>query len=133
MVKSESETKCGARVEAIKSINNQLAEKVKLYHSFIDDQNQSSETKSEAKQIVNRMLTYEFLFLVGFWNQILIHNDRLQKRLQDRKMNIHDVALDLKGLRDHFNSTRESLVSESINEGPCRDWNVEASRRKRVR
>ena len=101
---------------------------VKLY----SDQNQSSETKSEAKQIVNRMLAYVFLSLVGFWNQILIHIDRVQKRLQDRKMNFHDAALDLKGLGDHFNSTRESLVSESTNEGLrlCQDWNVEAKERK---
>ena len=64
VVKSESETRWSARVEAVIPINNQLAEMVKLYHSFIDDQNQSNETKNETKQIVNRMLTYEFLFLV---------------------------------------------------------------------
>ena len=129
VVKSESETRWSARVEAIKPINNHLAEMVKLY----SDQNQSSETKTEAKQIVNRMLAYVFLSLVGFWNQILIHIDRVQKRLQDRKMNFHDAALDLKGLRDHFNSTRDSLVSDSTNEGLrlCQDWNVEASRQKR--
>ena len=79
VVKSESETRWSARVEAVKPINNQLVEMVKLYHSFIDDQkNQSSETKSEAKQIVNRIVTYEFLFLVRFWNQILINIDDVE-------------------------------------------------------
>ncbi|KAL3192981.1 hypothetical protein MRX96_058487 [Rhipicephalus microplus] len=53
-----------------------------------------------------------FLILLGFWNKVLVRIDRVQKRLQDPKMNFHDAALDMKALRDHFHEERETLDTD---------------------
>lgn len=58
-----------------------------------------------------------FFILSGFWNKILVRIDRVQKELQDSKMNFHEPALDMKALRHHFQDEREIPVSESLDEG----------------
>ncbi|XP_013789878.1 uncharacterized protein LOC106473743 [Limulus polyphemus] len=100
---------------------------------MIDNENETSKTRSDARQLYNRMLSYDFLTLLGFWNKVLIHIDRIQKRLQDPTMNFHDAALDLKALQDHLDDEREVLVSESLEEGLglCQEWNIEVERRQR--
>ncbi|RLU24240.1 hypothetical protein DMN91_004450 [Ooceraea biroi] len=85
--------------------------------AMIDDESENSDTRSDAGQLYTSLLNYRFLTLLGFWNKVLISIDRVQKRLQDPKMNFHDAALDLKGLRNHFYAEREALVTESLNEG----------------
>ncbi|KAL1447902.1 hypothetical protein MTO96_044187 [Rhipicephalus appendiculatus] len=49
------------------------------------------------------------------------------------KMNFHDAALDMKALRDHFHEERETLVSESLDEGLrlCEAYDVDVERRSR--
>lgn len=65
--------------------------------------------------------------------KLLVRIDRVQKRLQDPKMNFHDAALDLKALRDHFRNEREYLVNESLEEGIdlCQEHDVEVQTRQR--
>lgn len=132
VVKSESETS-SARTKAIKPVNKYLEKILQVLQDMIDDENETSETRSDAMQLYNRMLSYDFLTLLGFWNKVLIHIDRVQKRQQDPSMNFHDAALDLKVLRDHFDDEREVLVSESLEEGLglCQEWNVKVERRQR--
>lgn len=133
VVKSESETRWSARTEAVKPVNKYLEEILQVLQDMIDNENETSETRSDARQLYNRMLSYDFLILLGFWNKVLIRIDRIQKRLQDPSMNFHDAALDLKALRDHFYDEREVLVSESLEEGVglCQEWNIEVERRQR--
>ena len=48
-------------------------------------------------------------------------------------MNFHNAALDLKGLRDHFNNEREKIVDKCLENGKilCDRWGVEFERRPR--
>lgn len=133
VVKSESTTRWSARVEAVKPVNKYLKKILEILQTMMDDANETSDTRSDARQLYNRMLSYDFLILLGFWNKVLISIDRVQKRLQDSSMNFHDAALDLKALRDHFNDEREALVTESLEVGLrlCQEWEVETERRPR--
>ena len=101
----------------MKPVNKYLEEILQVLQNMIDNENETSETRSDARQLYNRMLSYDFLTLLGFLNKVLICIDRIQKRLQDPSMNFHDAALDLKALGDHFADERELLVSESLEEG----------------
>ena len=65
---------------------------VQVFKDMIDDENETRETKTDASQLYNRMLNYDYLTLLGFWNKVPICIDRVQKRLQDPSMNVHDVA-----------------------------------------
>ena len=127
VVRSEAETRWSARTEAVKPVNKYLEEILQVLQDMTDNENETSEIRSDARQLYNRMLSYDFLTLLGFWNKVLIHIDRIQKRLQDPSMNFHNAALDLKALRDHFDDEREVLVSESLEEGLglCQEWNIE--------
>ena len=62
---------------------------------MIYNDNDTSETRSVARQLYNHMLSYDFPTLLGFWNKLLIRIDRIQNRLQDIIINFHDAALDL--------------------------------------
>ncbi|XP_072172633.1 zinc finger MYM-type protein 1-like [Diadema setosum] len=132
-VKSESETRWSARTEAVKPVCKYLAEILKVLENLIDNENETSDTRSDANELYNRMLTYDFLTLLGFWNTLLMRIDRVQKRLQDPAMNFHDAALDLKALHDNFSDEREDLVGEALKEGLdlCEEWNVAFERRRR--
>lgn len=80
-MKSESETRWSARVEAIKPIHDQLEHLVELLENIADDQDVNSDTRSDAVQLLHRILTFEFLVLLRFWNTVLAKIDRVQKRL----------------------------------------------------
>ncbi|XP_026828169.1 uncharacterized protein LOC113562587 [Ooceraea biroi] len=133
VLKSESKTRWSARVEAVKPVSKYIEEILPVLQAMIDDESENSDTRSDAGQLYTSLLNYRVLTLLGFWNKVLISIDRVQKRLQDPKMNFHDAALDLKGLRNHFYAEREALVTESLNEGfaLCQKWNVEVERRQR--
>lgn len=96
VVKSESETRCGARTEAVKPANSYLEEILQVLQDMIDNENETSERRSDTSQLCNCMLSDDFLTLLGFWNKVLTRIDRIQKRLQDPRMNFHDASLDLK-------------------------------------
>ncbi|KAL3179499.1 hypothetical protein MRX96_007750 [Rhipicephalus microplus] len=133
VVKSESETRWSARVEAVKPVGRYLEKILEVVQEMSNNDQETSETKSDAALLQKRILSYDFLILLGFWNKVLVRIDRVQKRLQDPKMNFHDAALDMKALRDHFHEERETLVSESLGEGLrlCETYDVDVERRAR--
>ncbi|XP_053147367.1 uncharacterized protein LOC128343036 [Hemicordylus capensis] len=135
VVKLESETRWSSRTEAVKPVNNHLEEILQVLQDMIDDEDEYVETRSDAMQLHDCMLTYDFLTLLGFWNKVLIQIDSVQKRLRNPSMNFHDAALDLKALRDHFDDEREVLVSESLEVGLglCQEWDVDFERRPRLK
>ncbi|XP_071051135.1 zinc finger MYM-type protein 1-like [Onthophagus taurus] len=132
-LKSDSDTRWSAKTESVKPVNKYLEQIVEVLQNIMDDGSATSETKSDAKELYNRILTYDFLTLLGFWNKILIRIDRVKKRLQDPKMNFHAAALDLKALQNYFHDEREVLVSDSLKEGfrICNEWDIEFERRQR--
>ncbi|XP_053153204.1 uncharacterized protein LOC128345369 [Hemicordylus capensis] len=113
--------------------NNHLEEILQVLQDMRDDEDENTESRSDAGQLRNHLLTYGFLTLLGFWNKILIQIDRVQKRLQDPSMNFHDAAVDLKALQDRLDGEREVLVSEALNVGLrlCQEWDVDFERHPR--
>lgn len=79
VVKSESETRWSARRETVKSVNKYLEEILQVLQDMIDDENETSETRSDATVQPHVELRFFDLFL-GFWNKVLIRIDRVQKR-----------------------------------------------------
>ncbi|XP_053155626.1 uncharacterized protein LOC128346396 isoform X1 [Hemicordylus capensis] len=71
-VKSESETRWSSRMEAVKPVNNHLEEKLQVLQDMTVDEDENLETRSDARHLCNHLLTYDFLTLLRFWNNILI-------------------------------------------------------------
>ncbi|XP_065651052.1 uncharacterized protein LOC136079254 [Hydra vulgaris] len=132
-LKSDSDTRQSAKTESVKPVHTYIDEIVEVLQNLIVDENASNETKSDANQLINKILKYDFLTLLGFWNKIFGRIDRVQMRLQDPKMNFRNAASDLKSLQDYFQSEREVLVNDSIKEGVqiCNESGVDFERRQR--
>ena len=132
-LKSDSDTRWSAKTESVKPVHTFIDEILEVLQNLMLDESASNETKSDTKQLYNRILTYDFLTLLRFWKKFLGRIDRVQKRLQDPKMNFHNAALDLKSPQDYFQCERESLVNDSIKEGVqiCNEWGVEFERSQR--
>ncbi|GBM23868.1 hypothetical protein AVEN_208504-1 [Araneus ventricosus] len=116
-VKFESETRWSSRAEALKPVSKYLDELLDLLHNMVEEADETFETRSDARNLCNRMLTYDFLTLLGFGENIITRIDRIQKRLQDPSMNFHSSDLDLKALKDYFNNDRECIVNEALKIG----------------
>ncbi|CAI9728340.1 Hypothetical predicted protein [Octopus vulgaris] len=127
VLKSQSETRWNARLDAVKNVRNYLDEILQVLQDNVDDENATTETRYDANLLFNRILHHELFALLGFWNSVLIRIDRVQKRLQDPTMNFHDASFDLKGLCDYVIASREDLVADSLEEGLsiCRRWQVD--------
>ena len=133
ILKAEAETRWSSRTEAVKPLELYFEKIVLLLENMVEDDSQTIDTQSDGQQILNRILIYNFMTLIGFWKRLLIPIDRVQKRLQDKTINFHNAALDVKGLRDHFNDERERIVDECLENGKilCDKWGVEFERRPR--
>ena len=59
---------CLYLTESVKSVNKYLVEIVEVPQNIMNDESATSETKSDPKQLFNRISTYDFLTLQGFWN-----------------------------------------------------------------
>ncbi|KAJ8023194.1 hypothetical protein HOLleu_38303 [Holothuria leucospilota] len=115
VVKKESETRWSARAEAVKPVNEYLCEILQVLEKMIDNENQTTETRSDAEWLYHCMLSYDFLTLLGFWDKILIRIDRVQKKLKDPTMNFDDAPM--KALQYHFNGERDVLHDQRVSRG----------------
>lgn len=133
-LKAESDTRWSAKVEAVRPVADFLKEIIQLLEDMASiENNENTDTRNEALQLCHRILSFDFLTVLGFWNRILSPIDRIQKRLQSPKMNFHESALDIKTLRDNFKDKREMITTQSLNEGLqlCEELDVVVEHRKR--
>lgn len=132
-VESESETRWSSRFEAVKVVHSHILKIIELSEDMCEDQSETSDTRSDARLVLSRILTHDFLTLLGFWCEILGKIDRVQKRLQDPLMNFHEAAADLKALRNTFSAERNDFIESAIVEGQrlCTEFDVAFERRSR--
>ena len=81
VLKAEAKTRWSSRTEAVKPIELYLEKIVLLLENMVEDDSQTIDTQSDGLQILNRILTYDFMGLIGFWKRLLIPIDRVRKRL----------------------------------------------------
>lgn len=134
-VKAESETRWSARADAVRPIYENVGDLVQLLDTIASDMNETTDTRSEATQLQTRILSFDFFTALSFWNTLLTKIDRVQKRLQDPKMNFHEAAKDIQALQLYFLDNREEICQTSIKKAKelCDAWDVRIERRRRVK
>ncbi|XP_076324477.1 zinc finger MYM-type protein 1-like [Tachypleus tridentatus] len=134
-VKSESGTRWSARFEIVKPIHDQLEQLIELLENIADDQEENSDTRSDAVHLLHRILTFEFLVLLRFWNTVLAKIDRVQKRLQDHTMNFHNAAQDIQALQGYFPENSDAICMNSLKEAKelCSSCDIQIERRQRMK
>jgi len=132
-VSVKSETRWSARVEAVKPIHDQLKYFIELLENIAEDQDESSDKRSNATQLLHRVLTFEFVVLLRFWNTVLGKIDRVQKRLQDHTMNFHNAAQDIQALHEYCLENSDVLCKNSLEETKelCTICDIRVERRQR--
>ena len=131
-LKSETETRWSSRNDAIKVVSDHVVDTIDLLEDMSEDLDGTVETRSEAHELLARLLTYQFLTLQNFWSNVLGRIDRIQKRLQDPSMNFHDAAKDLESLGNALASERNDIVEAAIldRERLCDILNVAFEKRR---
>ena len=91
--------------------------------------------RSQAENLLACILNVNFLTFLPFWFEILEQVNRIQKRLQDPKMNFHESSKDIKALQIEMSDKRETLPQDAIEvgKGRCTDWGIETEQRRRRR
>lgn len=133
-LKYQSETRWSSRFEAIKPLFQNISSIIGLLQNMSnDEENNNADTRSDAMLILERILTYDVLYLLEFWYTILRKIDVVQKRLQNVNMTFHEAALDLNGLKSFFEEEREQIVEECMQNGKllCESLDVLVERRMR--
>jgi hypothetical protein len=112
-----------------------LDELVKLLEKLSDDKSQTNDTRTDAENLLQNILTFNFLVLLYFWQYVLEKIKRVQKRLQDPTMNFKDAALDIESLENEFKKHRENLCRDAVETAKtkCAEWGIEVERRIRRR
>ena len=72
VIQPESETWWSSRKEIVKPVHEYFDIIVEVLQSMVDDQNKTADTRGDAKQLLDQILTFDFLALLGFWNKILV-------------------------------------------------------------
>ena len=134
-VKCGCETRWSARAEAVKAMHKGFEELVALLEKLSEDRSQTPETRSDADSLLRNVLNFNFMVLLHFWHNLLSKIDRVQKRLQDPRMNFHDASLDLESLEEELINCRETLCHDSVHNAKsnCTKWGINIDKRIRRR
>uniref|UniRef100_A0A0L8I7H5 Transposase Tc1-like domain-containing protein n=1 Tax=Octopus bimaculoides TaxID=37653 RepID=A0A0L8I7H5_OCTBM len=81
VLRSPSDTRWSARTDAVKTVVNFLNE------HLMDNGDETADTFCDAVNLLNRILMFNFLELIGFWNWVLARINRIQQWLQDPEIN----------------------------------------------
>lgn len=111
----------------------QIEELIDLLEKIEQDLTANKDTRAGAKEILNRIMNFEFLALLNFWVKVLRPIDRVQKNFQSSTINFYDSGKDLEALVEHFNNERDTIVDESIRKGLelCEKLNINDTTRSR--
>jgi len=78
---------------------------------------ENSDTRANAGILLRNILTYIFFVLLPFWKSVLQAINRIQKRLQDPKINFRDAADDILGLKKIMRTRGEQFCVYAMQNG----------------
>jgi len=65
---------------------------LEAFEFISEDQSQKGEARREANNIADNMQEIEFVFMLNFWNEILLNFHRVRKVLQNEDVNLKTCA-----------------------------------------
>ncbi|KAK4880038.1 hypothetical protein RN001_008184 [Aquatica leii] len=123
-LKSLSETRWESRIAAVRAIFLQFDDVIECV-TDLKNQTDDSETLSDCKAVLNKMLTFEFIVAIHVWYEILLRVNNISKLWQSVQVNLK-VAIDtLRSFRDWIQEFCNTGFERSLAEAR---WFVEKSR-----
>jgi len=99
-IKHDCDTRWSSKCDAVEAICMRIDSVVDALEHLQDNACKNSDTRADAGILLHNILTYNFHVLLPFWRSVLQASNRIQKRLQDPKMNFRDAADDILGLKE---------------------------------
>ena len=132
-IKRDCETRWSSKFEAVEALYTQLENVISALEQLKDGADENVDTRTDADSLLHVIFTFQFMVLLPFWMSVLKKINRIQKRLQDPKMNLKDAAADLNALKDIISIGREEFCMDALQEGVkrCENCNIEINRRIR--
>ncbi|KAL7235102.1 hypothetical protein ACSBR1_018565 [Camellia fascicularis] len=114
-VKSLSQTRWESCIESVKPLRYYASKIIDALVDLYNNPTTNSITKSEAKSLVTHELeTFEFLFSIVIWYNLLFHVNSVSKLLQSEDMDIADAVKQLDGLVKYVAMYREVGFMEAM-------------------
>ncbi|XP_028072634.1 uncharacterized protein LOC114274846 [Camellia sinensis] len=115
MVKSLSQTRWESRIESVKPLRYHASKIRDALVGLYNNPTTDSIAKSEAKSLVTHELeTFEFLFSIVIWYNLLFHVNSVSKLLQSENMDITVAVKKLYGLVKYVAMYREVGFTEAM-------------------
>jgi len=136
-IKRDCDTRWSSECDAVEAVCRpmQIDSVVDALEHLQDNACKNSDTQADGSILLRNILTYNFLVLLPLWRSVLQAINRIQKRLQDPKMNFRDAADDILGLKKVMRTRGEQFCVDAMQDGmkKCEEWNVEFNLRTRKR
>jgi hypothetical protein len=134
-IKRDCDTRWSSKCDAVEAVCMQIDSVVDALEHLQDNACENADIRPDAGILLRSILTFNFLVLLPFWRSVLQAINRIQKRLQDPKMNFRDAADDILGLKEITRTRGEQFCVDAMQDGmrKCEEWNVEINLRTRRR
>ena len=116
-IKRDCDTRWSSKCDAVEAVCVQIDSVVDALEHLQDNACENSDTRADAGILLRNILTFNFLVLLPFWRSVLQAINRIQKRLQDPKMNFRDAADDTLGLKEIMRTRGEQFCVDARHAG----------------
>lgn len=136
VLKNLSKTRWSARADASKALYSSYEQVLETLNSIGEDENQSKETKIEAKGILEKIKTLETTIMLCFWNSVLVKFQIVSAQLQATSVDLSNVVTLYETLHAYLDTLRnekefENFESEAIKRCEVTTYNKDVRRRKK--
>lgn len=133
-VKRATEPRWSTKYAAVEAMRKSLSSVLNVLEDLASSSIATSDTKADATQLLNGILTFEFLCFLHFWSPVLSRVDFVQKELQRASITFVEASDSLSRLVDDLSAVRTKVVEDALRttEELCDSWDI-AVNRKRIR
>jgi hypothetical protein len=113
-VKSLCNTRWESRIKSVAAIRYQAPQLRAALLALSEDPEVESNDRSDAKNLFDALGSFEFIFGMVIWHDILFVVNKVSKKLQSSSMCIASAMQQIKGITDYFETYRNDGFESSM-------------------
>jgi hypothetical protein len=113
-VKSLCNTRWESRIKSVAAIRYQAPQLRAALLALSEDPEVESKDRSDAKNLFDALGSFEFIFGMVIWHDILFVVNKVSKKLQSSSMCIASAMQQIKGIMDYFETYRNDGFESSM-------------------